>query len=306
MNHRVVFSSDLHGNERQYAKLVDYSIREQAQTVILGGDIAPKAIRGPDYIQGQRNFLRGAFRSFFEDLRSKRPDVNVFVLMGNDDVSVNVDYLNEFDPKLFKVIHSARRRINNEYDIVGYPHVPITHVQLKDWDKFDLAHYPERFRQAQIDRENEWCLKARKSVKRRRGLRHWPPFQSYFEFEVSHLDPANAAKDSIERDLAQPLFTRNPEKTVYVMHAPPYGTNLDQVETGYHVGSVAERIFIEELQPHVTLHGHIHETVACSGDFRDRIGKTTSLASGNSPLSKNLTLVTFDLATPQDAERLII
>ncbi|MBI2634755.1 metallophosphoesterase [Candidatus Peregrinibacteria bacterium] len=306
MEHKVVFSSDIHGNETQYAKLCDYTEREDAQTLIIGGDIAPKGMPVCDFIQGQRDFLRGRFRRFFERLKSRRPDINIFIIMGNDDVAVNLDVLEEVDPELFRVIHGVRARINEKYEIVGYPYVPITHVRLKDWDKFDVAQYPEGFRQAEIDKKNEWNLRALKSVKRRRGLMPWPLFSTYFEFESSTLNPADAEKDSIERDLANPVFTERAGKTVYVMHAPPYGTNLDQAGVGYHVGSVAERMFIEREQPHVTLHGHIHGTVKRSGDFRNRIGDTMSLCSGNRPIGNDLALVTFALAHPEAAQRLII
>lgn len=306
MEHKVVFSSDIHGNETQYAKLVDYAERERAKTLIIGGDIAPKGMPIRDFIQGQREFLRGRFRQFFERLRLRRPDMSIFIIMGNDDVAVNMDVLEEVDPELFRVIHGVRARINDEYEIVGYPYVPMTHVRLKDWDKFDVSDYPERFRQAEIDKKGEWNLRALRSVRRRKGLMHWPPFAPYFEFESSDLNPDDATRDSIERDLANPVFTERARKTVYVMHAPPYGTNLDQAGTGYHVGSVAERMFIERWQPHATLHGHIHETVRRSGDFRERIGDTMSLCSGNRPIGDDLALVTFDLAHPEAAQRLII
>jgi len=41
------------------------------------------------------------------------------------------------------------------------------------------------------------------------------------------------------------------------------------------------RAFIEDRQPYLTLHGHIHETVDLSGDFVERIGRTRCAAVGN-------------------------
>ena len=74
-------------------------------------------------------------------------------------------------------------------------------------------------------------------------------------------------KDSIQKDLEGILFTANPRKTIYVMHTPPYETNLDLVRWKWHIGSMAVKMFIEERQPYLTLHGHIHETVAVSGSL---------------------------------------
>jgi uncharacterized protein len=46
---------------------------------------------------------------------------------------------------------------------------------------------------------------------------------------------------------------------VLVCHAPPYGTDLDQVNAGTHAGSKAVRAFIEKEQPEYFFCGHIHE-----------------------------------------------
>jgi len=46
---------------------------------------------------------------------------------------------------------------------------------------------------------------------------------------------------------------------ILVPHAPPYGTKLDIIHSGIHVGSTAVRDFIEEEEPEVVICGHIHE-----------------------------------------------
>ncbi|HZY10018.1 MAG TPA: metallophosphoesterase [Bacteroidota bacterium] len=49
------------------------------------------------------------------------------------------------------------------------------------------------------------------------------------------------------------------EIKIFVPHVPPFGTKVDIVHAGYHVGSSAVREFIENEQPHVVICGHIHE-----------------------------------------------
>ena len=44
-----------------------------------------------------------------------------------------------------------------------------------------------------------------------------------------------------------------------VCHAPPYGTDLDEIKPGLHAGSTAVREFIEKHQPEYFFCGHIHE-----------------------------------------------
>ena len=46
---------------------------------------------------------------------------------------------------------------------------------------------------------------------------------------------------------------------IFVPHAPPFGTKVDIVHSGIHVGSMAVREFIEYHEPEVVICGHIHE-----------------------------------------------
>ncbi len=46
---------------------------------------------------------------------------------------------------------------------------------------------------------------------------------------------------------------------ILVSHAPPFGTKIDIVHLGIHVGSKAVRNFIEDEKPEVVICGHIHE-----------------------------------------------
>ncbi len=79
------------------------------------------------------------------------------------------------------------------------------------------------------------------------------------------------------------------EKTIFNFHCPPYASNLDDVpeidenlnvlNAGHSlvpVGSTAVRRLIEEYQPLLSLHGHIHE-----GKGTTRIGKTLSINAGS-------------------------
>ncbi len=63
---------------------------------------------------------------------------------------------------------------------------------------------------------------------------------------------------------------------ICVPHAPPYGTKVDIIHSGLHVGSTAVREFIEEAKPHVVLCGHIHE-----GRGRDHLEGTQIINCGS-------------------------
>ena len=79
--------------------------------------------------------------------------------------------------------------------------------------------------------------------------------------------------------------------TIFNLHCPPHGTQLDRapeltpdlkvvLDGGepriVPVGSKAVRALIEEIQPMLSLHGHIHESKAIA-----RIGKTTCVNPGS-------------------------
>jgi Icc-related predicted phosphoesterase len=101
---------------------------------------------------------------------------------------------------------------------------------------------------------------------------------------------------------------------VVLFHAPPHETSLDRaaldgqivehVPLDVHVGSIAIRRFIEERQPLVTLHGHVHESARLSGAWRDRIGRTHVFSAAHD--GPELALVRFDLEDPASATRELI
>lgn len=304
--HTVVYTSDIHGNETQYQKLIDYALQISADSVIVGGDIAPKgnsvtaSIKElkerdlpPDvFIAMQRIFLEERLPALVSPLKEK--NINLFLMMGNDDCAANNDVLERGEDKgLYKIIHRKRLKLTDDFDVVGYSCVPITPFGIKDWEKFDFSDVPSALaRDYENRKRGNYRFDGDKSS--REG---WIPFTFSREMEKD---------DSIQKDLSTELFQRDPHKTIYVMHAPPNDTNLDIIMNGSHVGSFAEKLFIQKCQPYLTLHGHIHETVYKSGSFKHAIGNTLSLASGNHNVGKDLAVIVFDLYDLRNAKRLIL
>ena len=65
---------------------------------------------------------------------------------------------------------------------------------------------------------------------------------------------------------------------VQVTHNPPFGTKVDMLPSGMHVGSKAVRRLIEELKPDVAICAHVHE-----GRGVDEIGGTKIINPGRLP-----------------------
>ena len=116
---------------------------------------------------------------------------------------------------------------------------------------------------------------------------------------------------TIENDLRELVGEDDVHDAVLLFHGPPYRTSLDRaaldgqmvdhVPLDVHVGSIAVRRFIEERQPLVTLHGHVHESARLTGSWRDRIGRTCLFGAAHD--GPELALVRFDLDDPKSATR---
>ena len=102
--------------------------------------------------------------------------------------------------------------------------------------------------------------------------------------------------------------------SIFLFHSPPYQTNLDRaaldgkmfdhVPLDVNVGSIAIRRFIENKQPLLTLHGHIHESSEITGFWSDKIGNTVLFSAAyNKP---ELAVVKFNPEDLGRAERIII
>ncbi len=90
------------------------------------------------------------------------------------------------------------------------------------------------------------------------------PFGTPFELPESEIVAL------LEKALEGPA-----ERRVAVCHNPPYGTKVDRVMLGRHVGGRRIRAFVEKVKPDVFLSGHIHESAGV-----DRIGDTVLVNPG--------------------------
>jgi Icc-related predicted phosphoesterase len=95
------------------------------------------------------------------------------------------------------------------------------------------------------------------------------PFNTPLEFEeVQIYDEARKVYKEI----------KDQKITLFVTHAPPYGTKADMLPSGDHAGSTSIRKIIEEFQPTLNVCGHIHESRGM-----DKIGKTKVVNPGELP-----------------------
>lgn len=262
---KAIFTADLHGNILQFERLFQYAEEHEISTVILGGDIAPKGRDGSIVLQ-----KRVMSRQLIPLIKKYTHKISrhVLLMLGNDDWASCLAELKPYDGKLLHLIHMKKISIK-QVDFVGYSCVPITPFGIKDWEKWDTEYQSTEY--IRLD-----------------GLKSIGNEMTAFAFNPDDKS------DTIENDLKKLAKLSDPASSIYVFHAPPYNTKLDMISPAIHIGSSAIRTFIEEHQPLLTLHGHIHESVDVSGAFVDTIHKTVCVSVGNYHDRKELAVIIFD------------
>jgi uncharacterized protein len=103
------------------------------------------------------------------------------------------------------------------------------------------------------------------------------PFRTPTEFSEEELSAIGeqAYSQGLEFKSLSESLHNSCIPVILVTHAPPYGTRLDRLRNGRHVGSRSIRTCIEKYQPDLCITGHIHE-----GKGVDTIGRTTIINPG--------------------------
>jgi len=117
--------------------------------------------------------------------------------------------------------------------------------------------------------------------------------------------------ETIQKSLLSLVGEDPLDRAVFLFHAPPCDTSLDRaaldgkmyehVPLDLHVGSIAVKRFIEDRQPLLTLHGHVHEAARLTGEWKNQIGRTVCISGAYD--GPELALVRFELESPASAIR---
>ena len=180
----------------------------------------------------------------------------MYLLAGNDDWAAAIASLAELERDgLAHPLHNRAYALEGGLTLAGYGCVPVTPFSIKDYERRDTGAIPPvSFEMAYVS--DDGPAPRRTSAEELRAL------------------------PTIAEELAALAALSDAARTVYVCHAPPHATPLDE-SFGRHLGSVAVRSFIERHAPPLTLHGHIHEAPATSGRYATRIGATWCANPGN-------------------------
>jgi len=253
----LLFGTDFHGNESAYAAFFARAERPDVGLVVLGGDLLPHPRGRGSWIEQQGDFLRGPLAARMRGLRDRSPETRIFALLGNDDFGACAEDLRELEREgLLATLHETVHEIDDGW-IAGYSCVPVTPFALSDWDRFDSEDWKAAFAPHQKLLSDTGTLRSA---------------------TLSEI----RARPTIEADLRALATRSDPGRTIYVTHTPPFGTKLDVMHDGGHIGSHALRELLVREHPPLSLHGHIHESPERTGSIVDRLGCTVCVNPGSS------------------------
>jgi len=288
MKNLAFFVSDLHGFISRYQKLFQLIEKEIPAIVFMTGDLLPSGMFAFTSSSGMvTNFIEDVLKNGFLGLKKKMgasyPEV--FLILGNDDGKSDEEaFIKGEEIGIWKYIHGKKTGFQ-DYTIYGYAYVPPTPFMLKDWERYDVSRYVD-----------PGCT---------------PPEEGAHSMEV---DRKQLQFKTIQKDLAELTGDDDLSKSVFLFHSPPYQTYLDRaaldgrtfehVPLDVHVGSIAIKRFIEERQPMLTMHGHIHESTSITGHWQQKIGNTAAMNAAHN--GKELSLIRFDLDDLVSARRELV
>jgi Predicted phosphoesterases, related to the Icc protein len=277
---KIIYATDLHGNKQLYERLLVSAESTHADCIIIGGELSPCDCEFEESIVAQREFIETYLGPLLSQFKDRHPNKELYLMMGNYEWSINMDALEKIEEKgVIKLLHGRLHPLKDGFYLTGYGFVPPTPFNLKDWERLDSEMQA-------MPKIPSYSFISTKDGMKQIKLEEWLK-----------------GRRTIREDLTNLTKRSNPKRTIYVMHSPPYGTNLDRLYDGSSVGSKSIRDFIDEHQPYLTLHGHIHESPMITGKYMEEIGMTLSINPGQTEY--DLQAVVFELSDVKATVKLI-
>ncbi|MHB8892268.1 MAG: metallophosphoesterase family protein [Candidatus Limnocylindrales bacterium] len=285
---RVYFATDLHGSSKCFRKFLNAGPAYGADVLILGADLGGKAIQG--IVRGTRGRWHARFIGTDHDV-AEGAELEALEKLIEDhgyypyraqpgelearqaDGTLEALFLELMAGRLKAWMDLADERLRPKA-------IPL-HVMLGNDDPQELRPILD---------DASWAVHAEGHV--------LPLDESHelISWGYSNLTPFHSHREQTEADLAAAIASmtsqlRDPARAVFNLHVPPIASGLDEApmldenltiqQSAGQVkfapaGSTAVREAIEQVQPQLSLHGHIHESAGIR-----RIGRTIAINPGS-------------------------
>jgi uncharacterized protein len=285
---RLFFATDLHGSEPCFRKFVHAANYYNVRVLVLGGDLAGKAIL-PIVAQGG-----GIYRASFLGRNFVLADSKAIEKFEKDAKAVGY-YPRKVSPEQAEVLANDPHALATEFNAAVAEF-------FENWLTFAEERLPPDVECYVMGGNDDFpavltALSGGKRVRYVEGIK----VLIAGEFEMisvgySNRTPWNSPREvdddelgEMVRKLAEQINDQH--NAIFNVHCPPYGTALDlapeiddqlriKMQLGQpnmsHVGSEAVRRVIDDYQPMLGLHGHCHESRGIV-----RLGRTVCLNPGS-------------------------
>lgn len=286
---RIVFTTDLHGSDICFRKLLNAGKIHKANAIIVGGDITGKAIvpmvEEPD----------GSYRAYLFEAEHVAKDQSELKTLEKRIGSVGF-YALQVSQKEYEELSTNKTKLDETFKslmterIRAWVSLAEEHFKGTQTKFFLMPGNDDIFDIDPLIQASDYVVNPEGRVV------NVDEHHEMISTGFSNMTPWKCPRDIPEEELAKKLEAMTAKvsdmkNAVFCFHVPPYGTNVDQApkldeklqivfEGGQvlmaSVGSTAVRAAIEKYQPLLGLHGHIHESKAI-----ERIGRTLCLNPGS-------------------------
>lgn len=267
---RIFFTADLHGSDIVYNKLINAASFYKIKYIFVGGDLAGKVLvpivkEGNNYslnLFGEQKKLKESELADAE--KEIRESGEYYKVMERDEYENIIDD-NSKMLSVFKeqALLALKQFVEKAESRLGGTGAKI--FMMPGNDDFDeIAEFLKSSSSTVIENIDELSVDIEGYNFVGYGYSNITPWHTQREKDEDH----------IYSDLSRICKSVNPEKSVFVLHVPPFNTTIDRapklgkdmsqsVKFGSmqteSVGSTSVRRIIEELAPIAGLHGHVHE-----------------------------------------------
>lgn len=309
---RLFFATDIHGSETCWRKFLNSGKHYEAKVLVLGGDMTGKALvpiveQGPGrwyatLLENRFDFgSEDEVKEFEESVQRRgyypfRTDPDEMVELESDEKLR--DEL--FHEKMLGTVERWMQMADEKLEGTGIE----CFVSPGNDDQFEVDEIVSSARHVKLAEGRVMEFGEFQMVST--GWANRTPWDTYREEDEEDL------KERLRKMISQ--VSAPPEKTIYNFHCPPYGSGLDDApeitadmrpkdagRSTIPVGSTAVREAIEEGQPALSLHGHIHEARG-----NTRIGRTLCINPGSSYEQGQLLGAVVDLDGKNKVKRFVL
>jgi len=309
---RLYFATDIHGSETCWRKFLNAGKHYDADVLVLGGDMTGKALVPvisdgggrwhATLLENRREMATEEEVVAFEDAVIKR---------GYYPFRTDPDELRELEgdePRWHALFNEKMLETVAKWMALGDERLAGTGMRCiccpGNDDQFEVDTIIEQAKYVELGEGRVVDMDGFQMVST--GWANRTPWDTYREEDEPDL------KARLDKAIAQ--VTAPAEKTVFSFHCPPYRSGLDDApeltadmmlkDAGRAVkpvGSTAVRQAIEEHQPALSVHGHIHEA---RGNCR--IGRTLCINPGSSYEQGDLLGAVIDLDGKKKVKRFLL